>query len=116
MYQYQRDHLDVTRFLYGCVGVTEAEKPQPEVLPWPVMVNLEIDAGTILADDARAFGLLLLAAAEIADQANDEIASELQALAGDGAVGGVNPKGDLPCGAPDVESGAVSGEKGSGHP
>jgi hypothetical protein len=35
--------------------------------PYPPMVHLEIEAGPVLAPDAREYALMLLAAAEVAD-------------------------------------------------
>lgn len=43
---------------------------------WPAMVSIEAEGGTVLADDARAYALALLAAAEVADQANRERGSD----------------------------------------
>lgn len=51
----------------------EVSVDQPE-FPYPAMVQVEWEGGTILAHDARAYALALLAAAEIADQRNEAAA------------------------------------------
>lgn len=39
----------------------------PPEAPYPAMVAIEAEGGTVLADDARRYALALLAAAEVAD-------------------------------------------------
>lgn len=39
--------------------------------PYPSFVSVEWESGSMLPDEARAYALLLLAAAEVADQATD---------------------------------------------
>lgn len=51
---------------------------------WPAMVQVEWEGGTILADDARRYALALLAAAEVADQANSTQPSDQPLDQGEG--------------------------------
>jgi len=60
-----RDHEDITGLHYGEVDICRAEPP------YPSFVHMEIEPGSVLADDARAYALLLLAAAEAADAETD---------------------------------------------
>lgn len=61
-------HDEVTGLYDG--GEFDVNAPED---PYPAMVRIEIDAGTYLADDARAYALKLLAAAEVADAANEVV-------------------------------------------
>jgi hypothetical protein len=61
-----KQHEEVTGIGYGEVSVGSPDDP------YPAMVTIEIEQGTILADDARSYALMLLAAAEVADQRNDQ--------------------------------------------
>jgi gluconate kinase len=38
---------------------------------YPAMVTIDVESGSLLPDDARAFGLMLVAAAESAEQWNE---------------------------------------------
>lgn len=62
---WDKHHDEITGIGSGEVQVDEAADP------YPAMVYVEIPAGSILADDARSYALILLAAAEVADQRND---------------------------------------------
>ncbi len=55
---------DATGMSTGYAQVGDADPP------WPAMVELGVDDGTLLSDDARAFGLALIAAADRADEKN----------------------------------------------
>jgi hypothetical protein len=45
--------------------------------PYPAMVTVEVETTSMLSDDAREYALLLLAAAEVADQATDEMVRQM---------------------------------------
>lgn len=44
----------------------------PREGPYPAMVRIEAEGGTVLPEDARNYALGLLAAAEVADAENDQ--------------------------------------------
>lgn len=51
-------------------GWIELSVDEPEG-PYPALVHLEVEPGSLLPYDAREYALALLAAAEVADQRND---------------------------------------------
>lgn len=70
---WSREHDSVTG-----IGYAEASVSAPED-PYPAMVYLEVESASVLPDDAREYALLLLAAAEVADQATDQMVAEVMA-------------------------------------
>lgn len=65
MGSWSKFHEEITGIGSGEVQVNDAEDP------YPSMIYVEIDAGTILSDDARDYALMLLAAADEADGRNE---------------------------------------------
>lgn len=69
---------DATGLHHIEVSVDPPENPYPEVCPYPAMVAIEAEGGTVLAYDARRYALALLAAAEVADAQTDAMVDAME--------------------------------------